>query len=184
MKSIPTAAKVFLKILEVGHWVATGLMALAAIFSAFAPSLLKYVISIDAAGNGTLLSAYGFEINVSDGAGSVNNSILCLFAIGSLMIFTVIAFIFRNLYKIIKDSEKSTPFSEANVKRLKRISNLALLVPVIGFIMTLIINLIFGDSAADIAMDQSGAVLAIIIMCLAQYFAYGAELEKDVDGLV
>ncbi len=183
-KGIIVGAKVAMKILEVGHWVATALMTLTAVFAALAPSLLKYVISIDAAGEGPRLSAYGLEINVSNGAGGVDNTVLCLFAVGSVLLFTVVALIFRNLYNIIKDSEKTTPFSDLNVKRLKRISTLALLVPVISFIMTVIINLVFGDGAADIHMDQSGAVLAVIIMCLAEYFARGAELEKDVDGLV
>lgn len=55
--------------------------------------------------------------------------------------------------------------------------------PVVAFVMRIIIRLIIGD-AAEITVGQDGIFMGIVVLCLTQYFAYGATLEEDVDGLV
>lgn len=50
--------------------------------------------------------------------------------------------------------------------------------------MSVIIRLVIGVDAVEININQSGLFMGIIVLCLTQYFIYGAELEKDVDGLL
>lgn len=184
MKDISKSAKVAMKIMEVGHWVAVGLMALAVVFSVAAPNLLKFVMDTEALKENSEISAYGFEVTAANAAGELNCTTILLFAIGAVIIFTLMALVFRNLYLIIKKSENSTPFSEDNIRRLKEIGIFSIAVPLVGLIMSTIIRLAVGVDATEISIDQSGFIMGIIVLCLTRYFIHGAELEKDVDGLL
>lgn len=184
MKGINAAAKVAMKILEVGHWVAVGLMALAAVFSAAAPDLLRFVMDTQALKENSEISAYGFEVTAANASGGINYTTILLFAIGATVIFTLMALVFRNLYLIIKKSENSTPFQKDNIRMLKQIGIFSILVPIIGLVMSIIIRLVVGVDAVEISMDQSGVIMGIVVLCLTEYFIHGAELEKDVEGLL
>lgn len=37
---------------------------------------------------------------------------------------------------------------------------------------------------AEVSMDHSGLIMGVVVLCPSQYFVRGAQLEKDVDGLV
>lgn len=91
--------------------------------------------------------------------------------------------VFRNVYLVFKKSENATPFQKENVCRLRKIGIFSIAVPVVAFVMRIIIRLIIGD-AAEITVGQDGIFMGIVVLCLTQYFAYGATLEEDVDGLV
>lgn len=184
MKGISKAAKVAMKILEVGHWVAVGLLALAAVFSVTAPNMLKYVMDTEALKENSEISVYGFEATVANAAGELNYTTILLVSIGAVIIFTLMALVFRNLYLIIKKSENTTPFSEDNIRMLKEIGIFSIAVPIVGLVMSIIIRLVVGVDATEISIDQSGVIMGIIVLCLTQYFIHGAELEKDVDGLL
>lgn len=184
MKGINNAAKVAMKILEVGHWVAVGLLALAAVFSVAAPEKLQYVMDTEALKENSEISVYGFEVTAANAAGEINYTAILLFSIGGVIIFTLMAMVFRNLYLIIKKSENSTPFNEDNIRMLKEIGIFSIAVPIVGLIMSIIIRLVVGVDATEISIDQSGVIMGIIVLCLTQYFIHGAELEKDVDGLL
>lgn len=184
MKQLNKAVKVIAKILEIVHWVGAGLMAAAAICSATASKWLSNSIDTNALGNETEASVYGFEVDMVDSAGKVNATTLMLFAIGSILIFALVAMIFRNIYLIIKKSESTTPFNKDNVRMTREIGIFSIGIPVIGLIMSTIIRLAVGVDATEISVNLDGFVMGIIVLCLTQFFAYGAELEKDVDGLL
>ena len=38
--------------------------------------------------------------------------------------------------------------------------------------------------AVENSMDMNGVFMGIVVLCLTQFFVHGAELEKDVDGLL
>jgi len=184
MNGIQKAAKIFTKIMEVGHWVAVGLMSAAGILAAVAPQWLKYVMDVESLAQETEVSAYGFAVNATDGAGHINYTTVVLFALGATVVFALMALAFRNLHLIIKRSEHATPFSDENINSLKWISRFSILVPLVGLVMSAVIHLVVGENAAEISLDQSGIVMGIIVLCLTQYFIHGAQLEKEVDGLV
>lgn len=184
MNAIGKSAKVCMKILEVGHWVATGLMAAAAILSLAAPHLLGYVMNVDSLSEGGELSAYGFTVFASPDSGEIYYPAVFLFGIGATVIFVLMALVFRHLYQIISKAESDTPFHADNIARLKRISIFCMIVPLVGIVMSILIRLIIGTDAAELSMDQSGIIMGIIVLCLTQYFIRGAQLEKDVDGLL
>ncbi len=183
-KGISKAALVMVKILEVGHWVSAALMAVAGILSLAAPQWLKYVMDVESLAVDGRLSAYGLEVVAKVSSGELHTTVLCLFAVGATAIFALVALIFRWLYLLIKQAEKNTPFCAENISRLKKIGISCIAVPLIGFVTSGIIQLVAGGYHAEVYMDQTGVIMGIIVLCLTQYFARGAELEQDVDGLL
>ena len=67
---------------------------------------------------------------------------------------------------------------------LREIGIFSISIPVVGLIMSIIIRLIVGVEAAETSVNLSGFIMGIIVLCLTQYFTHGADIEKDVDGLV
>ena len=185
MKKISKLGKVITKILEVFHWVGAALMTAATVCSMVAPGWVKYFVGFDAKECcGANLEVYGFEVNAPVVNGSADMTSFMLFGIGGIIILVVMAMVFRNLYLIFKKSENATPFQKENVRMMREIGIFSIAVPVVGFIMSVIIRLVTGVETAELSIDMSGIFMGIIVLCLTQFFAHGAELEKDVDGLL
>ncbi|MCH5211888.1 MAG: DUF2975 domain-containing protein [Oscillospiraceae bacterium] len=184
MKELNKVVKIIAKVLEIVHWVAAGLMVAAAICSTTASQYLGHFIDMNALETEAEASVYGFEVALRNSAGELNTKAFMLFAIGAVILYALVAMIFRNIYLIIKKSESETPFSKDNIRMLKEIGIFSIAIPVIGLIMSTIIRLVVGVDAIEISVKMYGFVMGIIILCLTQFFAYGAKLEKDVDGLL
>ena len=67
---------------------------------------------------------------------------------------------------------------------MREIGIFSIAVPVIGLFMSFIVRLIIGVDAVESSKDMNGVFMGIIVLCLTQFFVHGAELEKDVDGLL
>ena len=185
MKGINKLGKIITKILEVFHWVGTALMVAATVCSVAAPNWVKYFVGFDAKECcGANLEVYGFEVNAPVVNGNTDMTSFMLFGIGAVIILAVMAMVFRNLHLIFKKSENGTPFQKDNIRMMKEIGIFAIAVPVIGFIMSIIVRLVTGVETAEISIDMGGIFMGIIVLCLTQYFVHGADLEKDVDGLL
>lgn len=184
MKGIIGLAKVITKISEVFHWVGVVLMLAATICSQLAPSWVKYFVGITTRDYGTELNVYGFEVIAPLKDGGVDMGALCLFGIGAVIILTLMAMVFRNIHLMIKKAEGSTPFQADNIRMLKEIGIFSFSVPIVGLMMSIIFRLVFGVDAVETSVNLYGFSMGIIVLCLTQYFIYGAELEKDVDGLL
>lgn len=184
MKHIHLTGKIIMKVLEVGHWVAVGLMGAVAVLSQAAPQLLKYVMDVDSLLAEKEVSAYGLSVTAVDAAGQLDRTTLLLFAIGAVAIFVLMALVFRNFHRVIKNAQTDTPFSQENVRRMKRIGLNCILVSLLGFVFSNVIVLVAGPDATQASMDHSFLIMGIIVWCLTEFFAYGAKLESDVDGLV
>lgn len=184
MKNVNKIVKVLAKILEVVHWVAAGLMVAAAICSQTASQWLKYFMDMNTLEAETEVSVYGFEVTLVNSAGGVNTKALLMFAIGAVVIYVLVAMIFRNIYLIIKKAETTTPFHKDNIRMLGEIGIFSVAIPVIGLIMSTIMRLVIGVDMIETSVNTYGFLMGIIVLSLTQFFAYGAKLEKDVDGLL
>lgn len=185
MKHINKIATLVTKVLEVFHWVAVALMAAATICSIAAPKWVNYFVGFDAKQCcGAELSVYGFEVHSAVTDGTIDMTTFLLFGIGGVIILTLMAMVFRNLYLIFKKSENATPFQKDNIRMLREIGIFSISVPVVGLIMSIITRLVIGVDAAETSVNQSGIFMGIIVLCLTQYFIHGADLEKDMEGLL
>ena len=178
-------AKIITKIAEVFHWVGTILMALATVFSLTAPQWVKYFVGIDAKECcGAELNVYGFEIIAPVKNGSFDMKILFLYGIGAVIILSLMAMVFRSLNLIIKNAENSTTFHMDNIRMLKEIGIFSISIPIVGLMMSIVCRLVFGTDAVETSVNVYGFSMGVIVLALTQFFIYGAELEKDVDGLL
>jgi hypothetical protein len=48
----------------------------------------------------------------------------------------------------------------------------------------LVLHLALDAEVVETSVNMSGIFMGIIVLCLTQFFVHGAELEKDVDGLL
>ena len=185
MKGLNKLGKVLTKIIEVFQWVGVALMLAAIICSIAAPNLVGYFVGFDAKECcGANLEVYGFEVNAPVVDGMIDTATFVVFGIGSMIIISLVAMVFRNLNQIFKKSENSTPFQKDNVRLIREIGIFTIAIPVIGLFVSIIARLVTGSEVAEISIDMSGILMGIIVLCLSQFFAHGVELEKDVDGLL
>lgn len=185
MRRMNKLGMVITKIAEVFHWVGAALMAAAAVCSKAAPEWVGFFVGFDAKECcGANLKVYGFEVNAPVVNGNVDMTSFFIFGIGAVLILSLMAMVFRNLHLIFQRSENTTPFQKDNIRMLREIGIFSIAVPVIGFVMGTIVRLVTGVETAEISLDTAGIFMGIIVLCLTQFFVHGAELEKDVDGLL
>lgn len=184
MKNIQSITKVVAKILEIFHWIGAGLMAVVGISAVAAPSWVSRFMDTDALKTERMMDVYDFSVTVVNAAGEINPFALAMFAIGAVMIFFLVAMIFRSLNRILRNSEGGTPFQPDNIRMLRQIGIFSMSVPVVGLVMSMLIRLVVGVEAAELSVSMDGFIMGIIVLTLTQYFIYGAQLERDVDGLL
>ena len=97
---------------------------------------------------------------------------------------SLMAMIFRNLYLIIKRSESSTVFQADNIRMLREIGIFAISIPLAGLALSIVCRLILGTDTVETSVRLYGFSMGLVILCLTQFFARGVELEQDVEGLV
>lgn len=183
MKNVMKATKIVAKILEVIHWVAAGVMALTAVCSFAAPQWLTFVLDPGADRPG-VVNVYGFETTITDAAGNLSMTALLLTAIGAVLIYCCMAMIFRNIFLIIRRSETGSPFQKDNIRMVREIGIFSIAIPVVGLIFSVITRLVMGSHDIEMMVKLDGLVTGIIVLSLTQFFAYGAQLEKEMDGLL
>ena len=184
MKKLNKITKIAAKVLEIANWVFAGIMVVMAICSNQVSGRLSSFFGMNGLGKEVETSVYGFEVGLVNSAGEVNAKTFMLFAVGAVILYALVAMIFRNIYLIIKKSETTSPFNKDNIRMLKEIGIFSIAIPVIGLIMSTIIRLVVGVDTTEVSVKLYGFVMGIIVLCLTQFFAYGAALEKDVDGLL
>ncbi len=54
-------------------------------------------------------------------------------------------------------------------------------VAIIGSISSIVVS-VLGDETNDV--NYIGAFIGLVFICISQFFNYGTNLEKDLDGLV
>ncbi len=184
MKGIKNAVKTISKIVEICHYVGAALMAAAGVLSIVSPQNLKYVMDVKDLIANPEVSVYGFEAMLANATGQINYIAHALYALGGAAILLFMALIFKNLGSIIEKAEEKSPFCSENVKSLKRIGIYSIAIPLAGLLMSVVMRIAIGHEFAEISLNQSGIMMGLVVFVLTSYFAHGAELEQDVDGLL
>ena len=176
------------KILEVLYWLMEILMILLLIVSVAMPNRLVEWIS---AWNTQELNVQGMAIRTVNGVGEMIPSTVTILAVTGVLACALMAMVFRNIYLIFRTargttwfSKGETPFQPDTVRMVREIGIFCIAIPVIELVMSVIGTLVIGTLHAEISVSMNGVVMGIIILCLSQFFAYGAQLQEDVDGLI
>lgn len=191
MKKLNTFALVASKIFEVLHWIGAALMVVVLIASITAANSLSPLLSSQVPELGVTVSTYGFELTAVNADGTVNMTAITIFSIGAIIIFSLMAMVFRNAYLILKTAKGKTKFSQGNtpfqkqiVRMVREIGIFFISVPIVSLIMSIIARCVIGYEIAEVSVNIEGFITGILILCLSQIFSYGTELQSDVDGLV
>ena len=172
------------KLIEVVSWFGAAMMVVAAVLltvfkSDIMDAYAKGIISTNnISANGTINNSPEWIMEAIGHGGSV-------FVFIPLAIMCVLsALIFRNVYIIFTASNMASPFSMENVKRIRNIGFYTIAIPVCKVIGGLVCFIVMKSGDYSLSVELSEVVFGLVALCLAQYFAYGAELQKDVDGLL
>lgn len=171
------------KLIELLHWLAVLTMLALAIYSAIAGTQLGKTLEMAIRSQGMTLNTYGFEVTVLDGSGSLDIRLLLLFSLAAAVILSLMAMAFRNIHLILKKTENTTPFQKDNIRMVREIGIFFISVPLVGLFMSFIMRLAAGADI-EVSMNMSGLMTGLVVLCLAQVFSHGTELEKEVDGLL
>ena len=99
--------------------------------------------------------------------------------------------IFRNVYLIFKTAEGETkfsqgktPFQKDNIRMVREIGIFCIAIPVVELIVSVIARIVLPVGVVETSVEMTGVFMGLVVLCLSQFFAYGMELQEDVDGLV
>lgn len=180
---IVKAAKIITKFTELGYWMTAALMLTAGIYSFADRTFLADALAGSIRTGRLELSVLGFEFSVPTANGIDMRAMLLYFA-AAVVLPSLMAMIFRNLYLIIKRSESSTVFQVDNIRMLREIGIFAISIPLAGLALSTVCRLILGTDTVETSVRLYGFSMGLVILCLTQFFARGVELEQDVEGLV
>lgn len=180
MKKISKVTMVISKFIEILHWIGAALSVLLALFCFFDKGGMAEMLSDEQ----LQLNMYGLESGILDQTGEISITAFRIVSIMGVIIMSLMAMTFRNVYLIVKRSKDSTPFQKCNVRMIKEIGIFTIAIPIIKLITSIIIRIVLGSAAAEISVNISGFMIGILVLCLMQFFAHGVELEEEVDGLV
>lgn len=191
MKKFNSFALVLSKVLEILHWIGCAGMAALFVVSIAAKEQLSNFLSRGIPEHGAELSTYGFSIVATDLNGNIVPSSITVFSIGAIIILSLMAMVFRNAYLIFKTakgktwfSNGATPFQKDITRMVREIGIFYISVPIVGLVMSTIARIIIGAEVIEISVRGESIVTGILILCLSQVFAYGTQLQDDVDGLL
>lgn len=175
---------VLAKIIEVVGYCGTVICLIAAVGLTLGKTQIAeaYENSTITAGNITVQGTTNYS---SDWVNSViaSGNAAYVFIPFAIMVFLT-ALIFRNVYQVFKASNTASPFSMENVKRIRNIGYYAIALPIVKVVSGVICFIVTKTGDGMFSVELSEVVFGLVALCLSQYFAYGAQLQKDVDGLL
>ena len=191
MKGLSGIALVVSKLLEILHWLAAAVMAFMFIASVAAREWMRNILSEGVPEFGRNMKTGDFELVATGADGSINMTAVIIFSVGAVILLSLMAMVFRNVYLIMKTmkgktwfSTGNTPFQKDIIRMVREIGIFCIAGPVVSFLMGIIARLILGVDAVEISVDLQGFIIGILVLCLSQIFAYGKQLQDDVDGLL
>lgn len=180
--------RILARILEICHWVGAGIMAVLFICCLFFKDLAAGMIAGDFTGEDVI---YGFRFTLTNAAGELSVPALAVFAFAGILLFGLMAMVFRIVYLIVKTTEGETwfsagasPFQPDVIRMLREIGFFSIAVPVVGIVMSIVGRLVVGPEFAETSVDFGGIFMGLLVLWLTQAFTYGAELERDAEGLI
>lgn len=170
--------KVLTKIIEIVCYAGVALCAAGMIWALVSPDTL---IPQYQEGNVTI---YGSDFDLTAPEMKNPQALMIVMLLTGVVSSVVMALTFRKANGIIVKAIEGAPFQACTVKWMKEIGYLSIALPLIGFVGSVIAFLAGGMPTSEIMLNLDGFVTGVLILCLTQVFAHGAQLQQDVDGLL
>lgn len=130
------------------------------------------------------VTIYGSEFDMADPEMKHPQALMIVMLLTGVASNVLMALTFRRGNGIIVKAIEGAPFQDCTVKWMKEIGYLSIALPVVGFVGSVIAYLVGGMPTSEVALNLDGFVMGILVLCLTQVFAHGAQLQQDVDGLL
>lgn len=185
------AVTIIAAIAEVCYWIGSGMTAAIVISLAVGYTGLVSKLTSVIPEKGKDLVAFGFSISTVDADGNTVWGSYLVFFITLLLMLVMMAMICRDVYLIFRTAEGKTKFSKGktpfqpdNIRMVREIGIFLIVIPVVGLIMSIIGRGVLKAYQIESSMDMHFIVVGLVVIALSGFFAYGMELQNDVDGLV
>lgn len=174
---------------EIGYFVLAAAMAALAVASLVMKDSLGGMIVLSNGGDASI-GTNGFQIAIAGGSGEVLPAAVTVFACAGMATMFCMAMIFRNVRLIFriarngggkKDGESF--FSADVIRMVREIGLFCIAVPAAGLAASVAGHLVLGG-ACEASVQMHGIALGFVVLCLSQFFSYGMELEREMEGLV
>lgn len=189
-RGINKAVIIISKIIEVGSWIACGFLTTMTIMVLTGHmEMLKYASDISA--ETAELTNGGFTLRVLDAAGNGIPGAYVVFFITMILVCALQAMAARNINLIFKTAEGKTRFSQGqtpfqpdNIRMVREIGYFLIAAPIVELVMSVIARIVLSAEMVEASVNMGQVFVGLIVLALSQFFAYGMELQNDVDGLV
>ena len=188
-KPFDRAVAALSRIFEIGLFAVSAIITILAILTlVMSERLIEFVQSQPASYSTYLL---GLNVTISGENSALIPKALFIMLLAAAVTGILTALIFRNVNLILRTamgktqfSIGATPFQPAIVRLIKEIGILSIIISVVYCVSYGLEKALCGNLISGMAIPFSPAAFGVIILCLSRVFAYGVELEQDVDGLV
>ena len=188
-ETLKKTATVISKVGEILHWVGAGMVAAILIgMMAGHNELMYYLTSYKE--SDTYISSGDFSAELAGLTPEKLMKLLAIFFVSLLITLVLKAMIFRNIHLSFKTaagetkfSKGATPFQPDVIRMIREIGIFSIAIPIVNFITSIAGRIVVG-SDADMSVGFGGIAMGIVVLCLSQFFEYGAELQKETEGLV
>ena len=190
MKKINRAVIIISRIVEVFMWVGCGLSVIISLLAAFnKPGLIRYFT--DATPGTELLFSGDFALRALNAEGQPVLAAFVIFFLTIAITLALMGMCARNIHLIFKTSEGqtrfskgATPFQPDNIRMVREIGIFMIAIPVVQFIMSIVARVALGPDMVESSIGMQKVFVGLVVLALSQYFAYGMQLQSDVDGLL
>ena len=190
MKKLNRAVIIISKIVEVFMWVGSGLSAVIALLATIHKAdLIRYFT--DATPGTDLLFSGDFALRALNAEGQPVLAAFVIFFITIALTLALMGMCARNVHLIFKTSEGrtrfskgATPFQPDNIRMVREIGILLTAIPVVQLIMSIVARIVLGPDTVESSLNTVNLFTGLVMLALSQYFAYGMQLQSDVDGLL
>lgn len=182
-------AKAVSKFFEILFLASTVLMVAAAVLSFTNPQMIGNFLLANI--DNRTIATNGFQIMIERPDGGVIVGAVRIFAFAGILTMFCMMMIFRNIYLIIKTcegrtwfSKGKTPFQKDVVRMVREIGIFSIMIPGAGLVLSLFARLALGPDFCETSVQIAGIAMGIAMICFSRIFAYGINLEEEVEGLV
>ena len=189
MSKLNKAVTIIAKIAEVFMWIGA---AFSVVITGLVVTNNQHLMGFftDAADQ-SVLATGGFSIMTEGLTSNQLTAAFIVFFITLLITCVLLALVFRNIHLIFdtaagktKFSVGETPFQPEIIRMVREIGIFCIAIPIIELLMSIIGTVAIGSDAAEISVTFGGIFIGLVVLCLSQFFTYGAQLQQETDGLV
>ena len=191
MKCLNKVTMIGAKILEILHWFTTAIMLVIAAGCLFMRERLADLLTAGVVSQGTELTSYGFEITAVQADGTLDMTAVLFFAVTAVICLSLMAMVYRNVYLIVRTAagttsfaREATPFQKDTIRMVREIGIFLISQSAVCLVMSIIARLFIGVEVAELSVNLDSLLMGVVALSLSQIFAYGTQLQEDVDGLL